>query len=189
MIHWRAKYVSWLLILVCTGVITRQCLGQFNSSVQGTVSDQTGALVTSATVTLHNTQTGVENSAPVNGSGFYRFSSLGPGPYQVVVDAPGFARQTIDTLVTTDQTAGVNIRMAPASAQSTVSVTSQGPVLNPDETRNQTTIQAQQIQNVPLQNGSILELTRVAPGVTGIDEDRNLSAIGIIRNSPVAGTN
>jgi outer membrane receptor protein involved in Fe transport len=189
MIHGRAKCVFWLLILLCAGATTQQCLGQFNSSVQGTVSDQTGALVTSATVTLHNTQTGVEYSAPVNGSGFYRFNSLAPGSYQIFVDAPGFARQTIDTLVTTDQTAGVNIRMAPASTLSTVSVTSQGPVLNPDETRNQTTIEAQQIQNVPLQNGSILELTRVAPGVTGIDEDRNLSAIGIIGNSPVAGAN
>lgn len=152
---------------------------QFNSNVQGTVSDQTGAAVPAATVTLRNVQTGIQYSQRTNSAGYYRFNAVAPGQYQVVVEAQGFGRRIIDTLVTTDQTAGVNVSVAPASTTTTVVVTGQAPVLNPDETRIQATLEAKEITDLPLQNGNAFAVLRTAPGFVGIDEDRNLWAIPI----------
>ncbi len=70
-----------------------------------------------------------------------------------------------------------------------VNVTAAYGQLNPDETRVQTTLEAQQIENLPLQNGSVLETVRLAPGVTGIDEDRSLSPVSINGNTLYAQAN
>ena len=162
------------------------CFGQFNSSVEGTVSDPTGAMVPGAQVTLHNAQTNIDLKGAAGSSGYYRFSGIGPGQYQVIVDAKGFMTKTIDVQVTQDEAASVNVKLALTGATAVVKVTSVTNQLDPDETRLQTTLEADQIENLPLQNGSVLEVVRTAPGVTGIDENRSLSAVSINGNTMYA---
>ena len=70
-----------------------------------------------------------------------------------------------------------------------MNVTGVADQLNPDETRLETTLESEQINNLPLQNGSILGVVRVAPGVTGVDEDRDLWAIGLGGNTMTASVN
>ena len=162
---------------------------QFNSTVEGTVSDATGAVVAGAKVTLHNLKTGVDSTANTNTSGLYRFSYVAPGDYQVSVESAGFTKQVVNTTVTTNQTYGVNLTLSPAATATTVLVTGEAPALNPDETRIQATLETKDIEKLPLQNGSIFETLRVAPGVVGIDEDRVNWAINIGGASPIASAN
>ncbi|HUS10694.1 MAG TPA: carboxypeptidase-like regulatory domain-containing protein, partial [Pyrinomonadaceae bacterium] len=67
--------VIFLLLAVATAS------AQFRASVQGTVSDATGALVPDATVTLTSQETGRKQEAKTSGEGFYRLSELSPGRY------------------------------------------------------------------------------------------------------------
>jgi hypothetical protein len=165
------------------------CFAQFNSTVEGTVTDPSGALVANAKVTLHNTQTNIDLHDVTQSSGIFRFSGTGPGDYQVIVEAQGFTKTTAAVHVIQDQNASVNIALALSGTTSVLNVSTTVDQLNPDETRLQTTLEAQQIENLPLQNGSILETVRIAPGVTGIDEDRSLSPVSINGNTMQAQAN
>src|SRR5208337_1059019 len=119
-------------------------------------------------------------------TGYYRFNGIGPGDYQVIVEAKGFAKKIVTAHVTQDQVASVNVTLALTSASTSMTVTAVAEQLNPDETRLQTTLEAEQIENLPLQNGSVLETVRIAPGITGIDEDRSLWIVGINGSGPNA---
>ena len=70
-----------ILTLLIMGALS--CFGQFNSDLQGTVQDNSGAAVAGATVTLKDLDTGVTQSRQTAGNGEYRFPSLSPGRYKV----------------------------------------------------------------------------------------------------------
>lgn len=144
--------------------------GQFNSSMQGTVTDPTGAVLPNASVSLTNQQTNQQFHTKTNGSGQYRFESLGPGNYQLAVSAEGFQAQQIKTVLTTEQTSGVDVKLNLASSTNTVQVSAHSPALNTQETRVQTTISAAQLRTLPLQNRGTLNIMNAAPGVSGFTE-------------------
>ena len=171
-------FVRWSA-LGCLLLLLPSCYAQFNSSVEGTVTDQSGAAVANARVVLHSTQTGIDLSTMTQSTGLYRFNAVGPGDYEVIVAAKGFNKTLVSAHVDQDQVAAVNVALALGGTTTTVRVSGQVNTLDPDETRLQTTLEANQIENLPLQNGSVLQTVQVAPGVTGIDEDRNLWAVSI----------
>ena len=115
------RYVlGWLLLSV-------PVFAQFNSNVQGTVTDASGAEVPKATVTLHNQQTGVDNKTQTDNHGFYRFSDVLTGSYYVAVDANGFQRQQVTFRLGTGETAGINVSLQVAGTSTNVTVTEQAP--------------------------------------------------------------
>ncbi len=144
---------------------------QFSSSLQGTVTDPSGAVVGNATVTLTNTETNSKRTATTSGSGSYAFGSLAPGSYTVEVVAAGFQTTQVATNLTTEQQAGVNIKLNVGNDTTQVQVTSQGPALNPEENRVQVTLDTEQVRTLPLQNRGTLNLTNTAPGVTGYSQN------------------
>lgn len=165
-------------IVLATSIcfVSLSALAQFTSGVQGTVTDATGALVPGARVTLTNTATGVVLHATSNDAGVYRFLSLAPGEYSVVVDQSGFKEAQISTHVATEETAGVNVVLQVAAVGEKVTVTAQAPGLNPDETRLQLTLEASQLSTMPTQNHSTLNFVKLAPGTTGISENQQDSS-------------
>jgi hypothetical protein len=182
-----AKLIMPALFLVI--LAGTQCFAQFNSSVEGTVTDPSGAVVPGARVTLHDAQTNIDLHDVTQSSGIFRFNAVGPGNYTVVVEAKGFAKNETAVRVVQDQNASANVALTMAGSSTVMNVTGTVDQLNPDETRLQTTLDAEQISNLPLQNGSVLETVRIAPGVTGIDEDRSLSPVSINGNTMQAQAN
>src|SRR5215210_3106552 len=71
---------------------------QFRASVQGTVTDATGALVPEATVTLKSKETGRSQEVKTSGEGFYRLSELSPGRYTLTVEKAGFKKSSVEDL-------------------------------------------------------------------------------------------
>jgi hypothetical protein len=183
----RQFLATWVLLLF--GCATQRGWAQFNSSVEGTISDQTGAVVAGAQVTLHNPQTGIDLTSTTESTGLFRFNAVGPGSYQVIVTARSFEKKVTDVHVVQDEAASVNVSLGVSGATTVVNVAAVAAELNPDETRLQTTLESEQISNLPLQNGSVLEAVRTAPGVTGIDEDRSLSPVSINGNTMYAQAN
>src|SRR4051794_28853475 len=81
---------------------------QFRASLQGTVTDPTGAVIPNATVILTNKETNRKQTTTTSADGFYRFSGLAPGSYSIAAEAPGFKRQSLeDVAVAAEQTQGV----------------------------------------------------------------------------------
>jgi hypothetical protein len=144
------------------------CWAQFSGSLQGSVQDQTGAGIASAVVTLVNTDTNVSQNTTADASGIYRFVSLAPGNYQVSATAAGFAGSKTTLTLSTNETRNVPIVLSIGQISSTVQVTSQQPLLDTSDSRNQLTIGQAALDNLPLAARNPLALITLAPGVTGL---------------------
>src|SRR5262245_33432081 len=73
-------------------------LAQSTATLQGTVTDQSGAIVTSARVIVRNQATGLERTVQTDNSGNYQIAALPVGSYRVEVQAQGFSPQTATNL-------------------------------------------------------------------------------------------
>ncbi len=94
--------------------------------IQGTVTDPTGAVIPSSTVTVTNS-TGVSQSTTSSGTGAYEFQGLAPGRYSVSAAAEGFASYTVENLlIVGDKTIIQNIEMQLPVEQQQVTVSDQG---------------------------------------------------------------
>ena len=97
----------------------------FNSSLGGTVTDTTGAVIPNAAVTATGIETGVATKTTTNTSGVYEFPSLQQGNYRVSAEMAGF-KEFVYQHVTLDVGAQVrlNFTLDVGAATSTVEVTS-----------------------------------------------------------------
>ena len=82
----------WVGAVVCL-VLASAAQGQsYRSKVSGIVTDQSGAVVVGATVTLSNLNTGVKAVRNTSESGLFVFDLVDPGAYSVTVEATGFSK-------------------------------------------------------------------------------------------------
>ena len=166
----RARFfIGWSVrLLAVILLISGSAWAQFTSNIQGEVTDSSGAVVVAAKVTLVNSVTHVSASTTSSATGLYRFISLAPGGYQISVTAPSFVSAQEDVTLLTDQSLNLDIVLKVGSANQTVTVTAETPVLNTGEIRNQQTIETQELSEVPLAGRNLLALTSIAPGVSGL---------------------
>ncbi len=155
------------LVVFCTA-LAGSCRAQFNSSLQGSVQDASGAAVSTAIITLTNVDTNVSQTGKADASGVYRFASLAPGNYQVSAVAEGFNGAKVAVTLTTGETGNVPLTMTVGQVSTQVQVTAQQPLLDTSETRNQLTIDRAALSSLPLAARNPLALVTLAPGVTGL---------------------
>src|SRR3984893_19298088 len=134
--------------------------------ITGLITDQSGAVIANATVTLKNNQTGATQNSNVNTQGVYRFSLLDPGSYTITVNASGF--QPVDHVVhvSVGQASAVNIQLGVASAPTTVEVTAEGGVIQTENGNISTTFTPEQVQLVPNPGNDLSYLVQSSPGAT-----------------------
>lgn len=142
---------------------------QFSSAVQGTVLDPSASAVPNAKITLKNARTGISSDLQSNSAGFYRFSALAPGEYELRVEATGFRASSVVVPLTTGQTRDMNVTLEVQSTGESVSVTAEAPALDVSESRQQLTMDQKKIRDLPLLNNSIFAILTLAPGVTGLN--------------------
>lgn len=158
-----------VLRIVSLALFSASLFAQFSAAVQGTVLDPSQSAVPGARVTLVNLSNGIVTETPTTATGFYRFSSLAPGNYQVKVNAPGFRPPTISLGLSTGQTRDLNINLEVQRAEDAVSVSAEAAVLDTAESRLQTTMEQKVLRDIPLLNNSIFGILSLAPGVTGVN--------------------
>ena len=152
----------------------------YSSNVEGIVTDPQSAAVPNIQVRLQNTQTQVDYATTTSASGYYRFSSIAPGQYEIVIAAPGFARAVTNVALTANETRGVDVALKLASQGASVTVVENAAALNPDETSIALTLRSSDLTALPLQNGGTLNVLKVLPGVSGVIENST--------NLPIANT-
>ena len=157
----------------CNGLIflllsASSAYAQFSGSIEGIVRDPSGGRIPRATLTLLSTTTNVTKSTTSDADGNYRFVSLAPGEYQISAKAQGFSEVKVEVSLRTSQTLALPLSLPVASAQQVVEVTGEAPVLNAAESRNQQTLETQELHSLPLAGRNMLNLVTLAPGVTGL---------------------
>src|SRR5437588_9214650 len=137
---------------------------QFTGSIQGIVTDPTGAGVPKATVNLVNTATQVSAAATTDASGNYRFVSLAPRSYKLPAEASGFAKSTATANLLTEQNLSVPLALKVGGATEAVTVTAETPVVDTAESRNELTLENNAVAQLPVSGRNLVTLTTLAPG-------------------------
>ena len=124
------------------------------------VKDPGGAVVRNATVTVRNDTRNFVRSTTKNVDGEYQFLELQPGTYDVVVEASGFAKATVNqVVVTVGQKAELPVPMQVASVSETVNVSSETELVQTQETSASTTVDQQRIDNLPINGRNYINFT------------------------------
>ncbi len=149
--------VSFCSVFLCTAVLL--CFATPNllyaqgnrSSITGTVTDPSNAVVEGVKVTAKNLGTGVETGGFTNNDGIYSILNLFPGDYSLKFSKSGF--QTIElpsiTLLST-QVAKIDQRMAVATTTQTITVTAPSPILDTETATQGTHLTGQVVTDLPL---------------------------------------
>jgi hypothetical protein len=134
-------------------------------SIQGTVTDPSGAVVSAAKVSIRNRGTNQTIATTTNSAGVYVSGALTPGAYVVRVEAAGF--KTVELLVTVEvnTTASGNVRLALGQSSQVIEVQATQIAVNTEQATVQGVLTSQQIENLPINGRNFLDLAQLEPGV------------------------
>src|SRR5208337_459290 len=161
--HWG----RFLFVLLAVGLSSGICLAQYSSSVQGVITDSSGAVISNASIELRNLDTGIKLSTTTSGSGNFSFTSLSPGRYVVRAQAKGLQTTEVDVTLGTTETQGIDITLPVASMSQTTVVTEQAAPIDVDESRFQTTLDSDTTRELPELNRDLRDVLSVSPGIVG----------------------
>jgi hypothetical protein len=139
--------------------------GETTSAIVGQIRDTTNAVVPGATVTIANPETGLWRSAKTDETGRFNFPQLKPGSYVVKVEAQGFEPRQNDNVVSgLGQKQTVDFTLKVARSNETVEVSSEAPLINPEDANTSTTMNAPALENLPNPGGDLTYPLQFAPG-------------------------
>ena len=115
-----------------------------------------------------NVDTGVAQTAVSNASGVYRFVSLAPGNYTVSTTVQGFASASVSFNLATDEVRDVPLSLSVEKVASTVTVTTEAPLIDTSDSRFEQTLDTAALTDLPLPGRNATNVITIAPGVTGL---------------------
>jgi hypothetical protein len=162
----RATHFGCLVLTVaCLLPVRALAQGETTSAIVGEVRDATNAVVPGATVTIANHETGLKRSAQTDGAGRFNFPQLKPGTYSVKVAARGFDPGQNDNVVSgLGQKQTVDFTLKVARSNEVVEVSSEAPIINPENANTSTTLNAPALENLPNPGGDLTYPLQFAPG-------------------------
>lgn len=134
-------------------------------SIQGTITDPTGAIVSGAKVMVTSNDTGTVRNITTDASGVYVIGPLVPGGYTVKVEKEGFTSLSVKTVVRTGTVTNGNFKLSLGESTTTVEVSVGAVQVNTDQTSVSDVISQEQIKNLPVNGRNFLDLAQVEPGV------------------------
>ena len=132
----------------------------------GQVSDQTGAAIRGASVTLTNLNRGETRTASADSTGMYRFVQLAPGRYRLQVEQQGFKSFSQAPLdITVNTTLFLATSLALGDLQENVLVQGNSPLIEASTGSIGQVIEGRQVQQMPLNGRNTMNLLALVPGV------------------------
>jgi hypothetical protein len=176
-----ADKLLYLLILASVLAMTATANAQdIFGVISGTLTDSTGALVADAKVTIQNEATKQERVLSSNSMGFYTAPQLSVGRYSVKAAKQGFKTFTVSG---TDLNAGahvtVDLTLPVGSTTESVTVTAVGETVNTSSAEMATTVDAQQVQSLALNERNFVQLTTIVPGAATTTFDQSTMTTGM----------
>jgi hypothetical protein len=134
-------------------------------SIQGTITDQAGAVLSGAKVTITNKGTGQAISVTTTSAGAYASGALIPGAYTVRIEAKGFKATEASVRVEVNTTAPGNFQLQVGQETQVVEVQGSAVTVNTEQATVQGIITEEQIENLPINGRNFLDLAQLEPGV------------------------
>lgn len=191
-----------LLILALTPSLTFAQAQANTGTIEGIVTDPSGAAIPNAQVTLKNLGTNFTRIIQTDTDGRFRGLLLPLGPYQVTAKAPNFGttvREGLDLAV--GQTISLTLTLSVSQIDQVVSVTGEAPILETGRVEGSTYLDQRSVRDLPNNGRNFLSLVPLSPGVSivqGPDGDEisingqkginnNVSIDGADNNNPFFG--
>jgi len=155
-----------VLVSLCIGIQLPYSRAQVSSSgVNGVVSDNSGAAVPSAKVTITSTGTNFSRTDVTGSSGSFSIPDLNAGAYDITVEAPGFKRAVLANVqLYVGQMATQNIMLEVGELTQQVTVSAQPPLLNETTGTVGTVVVSELVTELPLNGRNFLQLNLLSPG-------------------------
>lgn len=158
-------YGFWMALIATT--LTASGYAQTAGSIQGTVTDPTGAAVANCQVTITNVGTQEMRNASCGANGYYVVPQLQPGEYDVTAVAPGFEKLTRPAqTLEANQPLTVNLQLKIGAASQTVTVSGAAVQVNTTTATISQVITGQSIVGLPLLNRNAAALVNLVAGST-----------------------
>jgi Carboxypeptidase regulatory-like domain/TonB dependent receptor len=160
----KVAFSPWMLPLLFL-LFAATAFAQTTASIQGTVTDQSGAAVVGAKVTVKNTALGIERTAQTNSAGSYEVPALPPGVYNVQVQMTGFESQLAkDLILEVSKNSVQNFGLKVASTSEVVTVEATAPAIETTTMTVGQTIGQRTVQEIPLNGRHFVDLGLLIPG-------------------------
>jgi hypothetical protein len=160
----RLILVAWFIFWFAAPIFGQ---ASYQAQIRGTVTDQSGAVVVNAAVTITNDATNIAQTAQTDEHGQYFFVGLRPAVYTIKAESKGFRiSERKNVVLQVDQQTTVDFVLHPLSVSETMEVTETAPLLDTESATLGTEISSQYVKEIPLVNRDFFGLTFLAGGVT-----------------------
>jgi hypothetical protein len=151
------------LLLLISAFASAQSVG----TVQGTITDPTGAVVPNATVTITSAISGYKQTTTTNDTGAYRFTGVPYQAFTVHAEAVGFNHGDSRGELRSNVPLTVNLQLGVAAAKQEVEVTEEAPLLETTSAGTHHDLDASIIERAPIitASGGVERLVQTVPGV------------------------
>ena len=163
---------------------------QYRGSIQGVVTDQSGAVVSGANVTLKNLETGQATTAVSDEKGIFNFNGLPPSQFSVTVERSGFKTKQIDNFgINAEQANALNVQLDVGQTSETITVNGEAAPLLDTETSNLGgTVKAQEFQRLASFGRDPFQLLQLAPGAFGDGSQASGGGTNNLPSTTIGGT-
>jgi hypothetical protein len=184
--------LSLALALAC--LCATSVMGQITASatLQGTVTDKTGASVPGAEVRATNKQTGEVRSENTNNAGLYAFNLMPAGTYQVRVTMKGFSIAAFENVeLAVSRATTIDAQLSPSQQSETITVEATGAgLLDMQKTDVGLAVTPTEVENMPLNGRDFVNLAILAPGARPVPSyDPTKARIGVFATNGSSGRN
>ena len=174
--NYRSKGRIWFLLLPL--IFALACIGAFaqaNSELTGIVTDQTGAVVSGATIVVTDPAIGASHSTISGSTGLYDIPGLNPADYNMKITAPGFQTYAqTGIVINTSAIVRVDAKLTVGAEATTVTVEANALAVQSDSNVISTLINEQQITELATNGRNVVALAALGLGVSGNLPDSNM---------------
>jgi hypothetical protein len=149
------------------GVLALPATAQTNkATIVGTVTDNTGAVVQGATVTITKVDTNATREVTTGDSGTYEAPSLDIGSYKVTATKQGFKTVAQDKIVLqTNDRLRIDLELSPGDVSGEVTVTAAAPLVETETSNRGNVVTGREVTELPLSGRNFTQLATLMPGV------------------------
>src|SRR5580698_2496697 len=162
----QTNWAGWLTVAMLL-FLAPHAQAQYRTSIQGTVTDSTGAVIPGATLTLTDNGTNEKQVRTSDPKGIYNFNALPADTFTLIVTKTGFQKKELDQLqLIPEQANGIDVVLSVGADSETVTVNaSTEPLIDTQTADNGRTISENEVQHMPTYERDVTGLIQLAPGV------------------------
>ena len=156
-----------MVLVVLSVASTNRLQAQTDTGrIAGTVTDLTGAVIPSATITVVNQDNGQQFTATSNDSGEFNIAAVPRGNYLAKTEATGFQTQSVTFTMNVTAVQTLQFKLQPGQVSTTVTVSGAAPLVDASNATIGAVIQGEQVTELPLNGRNFANLALLTPGVT-----------------------